>query len=484
MFQPNVKLTPPKSKYGFDIIADIGKLRFLRHNQIDEIFDSFKNRNVHIPKRSIENLCHTFLLYLVAVHLESLPKLTMLIENQGGYVIHIDTTNTKGNPQLLMIKDNWSGIRLIAASIPTEAADYVKPHLEMLQKQLRNPVAAIRDMGEGIENALNEVFSGVFIITCHYHFLRAVGQRLFNSMYFKFQRRVDRTGIKKNLRKLQKQFKKRKVTEERDDALSFLKYVFAYKKDGNGLGYPFSLPATDFYRRCEEVRPKVHKMILVRAKDNVSSPCLSQLENTLNLLNPPPAIRGRIHSEFIKLDRRWNWFETIRKALRYRNGLIPLNTKGFLSNKELESGRKMVDKLQKDIDEFVKQGDCGKDRYLKRTLRGISELIAERKDELFVPNVVVNINGNKRVKKLPRTNNPIEQDFRSLRRHGRRIRGDGDVERIVQRDGPGLAIVKNLELRDYVRSVYGRPDRMALRFANVSSESLEMARALFYVEKG
>lgn len=266
--------------------------------------------------------------------------------------------------------------------------------------------------------------------------------------------------------------------------MSFLKYVFAYKKDGNGLGYPFSLPATDFYRRCEEVRPKVHKMILVRAKDNVSSPCLSQLENTLNLLNPPPAIRGRIHSEFIKLDRRWNWFETIRKALRYRNGLIPLNTKGFLSNKELESGRKMVDKLQKDIDEFVKQGDCGKDRYLKRTLRGISELIAERKDELFVPNVVVNINGNKRVKKLPRTNNPIEQDFRSLRRHGRRIRGDGDVERIVQRDGPGLAIVKNLELRDYVRSVYGRPDRMALRFANVSSESLEMARALFYVEKG
>ncbi len=484
MFQPNVKLTPPKSKYGFDIIADIGKLRFLKHNQIDEIFDLYKNRNVHIPKRSIENLCHMFLLYLVAVHLESLPKLTMLIENQGGYVIHIDTTNTKGNPQLLMIKDNWSGIRLIAASIPTDAADYVKPHLEMLQKQLRNPVAAIRDMGEGIENALNEVFPGVFIITCHYHFLRAVGQRLFNSMYFKFQRRVDRTGIKKNLRKLQKRFKKRKVTEERDDALSFLKYVFAYKKDGNGLGYPFSLPATDFYRRCEEVRPKVHKMILVRAKDNVSSPCLSQLENTLNLLNPPPAIRGRIHSEFIKLDRRWNWFETIRKALRYRNGLIPLNTKGFLSNKELESGRKMVDKLQKDIDEFVKQGDCGKDRYLKRTLRGISELIAERKDELFVPNVVVNINGNKRVKKLPRTNNPIEQDFRSLRRHGRRIRGDGDVERIVQRDGPGLAIVKNLELRDYVRSVYGRPDRMALRFANVSSESLEMARALFYVEKG
>jgi len=215
-------------------------------------------------------------------------------------------------------------------------------------------------------------------------------------------------------------------------------------------------------------------------KDNVSSPCLSQLENTLNLLKPPPAVRGRIHSEYLKLDGRWTWFEKIRKALRYRNGLVPLNTKGFLSNKELETGRKMIDKLQKVIDVFVKQGDCGKDRYLKRTLRGICELIAERKDELFVPNVVVNINGKKRVKKLPRTNNPIEQDFRSLRRHGRRIRGDGDVERIVQRDGPGLAIVKEyLNLEINVRCVYGRLDQMHLRFANVSSESLKRAKALF-----
>ena len=479
MFQSQVKLTPSKSKYGFDIIANIGKLRFLEHDQIDEIFDSFKNRGVHIPKRSIENLCLTFLFYLVAVHLENLPKLAMLIENQRGYLIHIDTTNTKGSPQLLLIKDNWSGIRLLAASIPTDAADYVKPHLETLRMQFGNPVAAIRDMGDGIEIALNEVFPGVYVITCHYHFLRAVGQRLFNSIYFNFQRRVDRTGIKKNLRKLQKRFKKRKATEERDDALSFIKYIFAYKEDGNGLGYPFSLPATDFYRRCEEVRPKVRKRILARAKDNVSSPCLSQLENTLNLLKPPPAVRGRIHSEYLKLDGRWTWFEKIRKALRYRNGLVPLNTKGFLSNKELETGRKMIDKLQKVIDVFVKQGDCGKDRYLKRTLRGICELIAERKDELFVPNVVVNINGKKRVKKLPRTNNPIEQDFRSLRRHGRRIRGDGDVERIVQRDGPGLAIVKNLELGDYVRCVYGRLDQMHLRFANVSSESLKRAKALF-----
>jgi len=102
----------------------------------------------------------------------------MLIENQRGYLIHIDTTNTKGSPQLLLIKDNWSGIRLLAASIPTDAADYVKPHLETLRMQFGNPVAAIRDMGDGIEIALNEVFPGVYVITCHYHFLRAVGQRL------------------------------------------------------------------------------------------------------------------------------------------------------------------------------------------------------------------------------------------------------------------------------------------------------------------
>ena len=144
----------------------------------------------------------------------------------------------------------WSGIASPAASIPTEAADHVGPYIKTIHEGLGNPVAAVRDKGDGITNALEEVFPGIYIIACHFHFLQAVGTRL------------------------------------------------------------------------------------------------------------------------------------------------------------------------------------------------------------FVPNVEVMVNGRQKVKKLPRTNNILEQEFRSLRRHGRRVRGDWDVEPSVQKDGVGLAIAENLKIKEYVRQAY------------------------------
>ena len=106
-------------------------------------------------------------------------------------------------------------------------------------------------------------------------------------------------------------------------------------------------------------------------------------------------------------------------------------------------------------------------------------MIGERRDELFAPNVIIEVNGKRELIRLPRTNNTVEQDFRSYRRHSRRIRGDSDVERTVQRDGVGLAIVKNLEDERYLRLVYGRLEQMPQRFAEVSPSSMEVARSLF-----
>lgn len=479
VFRSQVKLTPPGSMYGFDIVVESGSLRFLEHKQIGEIHEYFWCRGVDIPLKTIENLCQRFLWYCVAVHLECFPRLAGLLEKQGGYVLHADSTTTKGSPGLFLMKDSWSGIRLLAASISGESTAQVIPHLRVLQKRLGNPIAAIRDMGRGIEAAVLEVFPGVYVITCHYHVLRDVGLRLFDTVYPRFQRRVDQTGVKKRLRVLQRQFLTRGLSEERDMAIEFLTYLFGYKRDGNGVAYPFSLPVVDFYRRCEEIQSKVRRVILSRAKDNICSPCLHRLGDALNLLRPPPAVNGRSHAEYLKIMERWKWFERVRCALRYRNGPVPLNTEGFLSDQELESGRKMLDDLQKKIAEFVAYDDAGADRSLKQVLRGISKLLAERREELFVPNVVVGVNGRQRVRRLPRTNNALEQDFRGMRRHARRIRGDGDVERTVQRDGAGLAIVANLELREYVRCVYGSFDQMAGRFAEVSMSSLRESKALF-----
>jgi len=479
VFYPQTRVTPKKSIHGFDVLVEVGRLRFLEHKQISEIHSFFLRKGVVIPPRTLEHLCLRFLYYVVAVHLESVSDLALIFEKQGGYIGHVDATTTKGTPGTLLIKDGWSGIRLLAASIPTEATDFVLPYLQMIQLYFGNPIALVRDMGKGIEAAINEIFVGVYVITCHFHFLRAVGLRLFDTLYPRFRGRVYRTGVIKKLRSIRKQCTKRKASLERDQAIEFLEYLLAYKKDGNGIAYPFSLPVVDFYRRCNEIQEMTHSIILENARNNRSSPCLSRLQDALHLLRPSPVVNVRIHADFDRIMRRWQWFERVREALRYRNGPVPLNTEGSLSTKELETGRKMIDILRDDIESFIEQNDSD-DCSLKQTLQGISELINERREELFVPNVTVTIDGEKQLKQLPRTNNSVEQDFRKMRRHARRIRGDMDVERSVQRDGVGLAIVANLSIDEYVQCVYGSLDLMAYRFATVSEDTLEKAKALFW----
>jgi hypothetical protein len=66
----------------------------------------------------------------------------------------------------------------------------------------------------------------------------------------------------------------------------------------------------------------------------------------------------------------------------------------------------------------------------------------------LAPNVEVQTTKRKRVIRLERTNNGVEQDFRSIRRHGRRLRGNKDVEGLVQKEGVGLLLLLNMELRD------------------------------------
>ena len=483
IYYPPKKLTPPRSKYGFNLLVEIGQYRFQEHRQIKEISAILKKRNITVPLRTIENLTHRFLRYTVAVHLESLPLLAKFLKRNGGYAFQIDGSTTSGSPELLLVKDGFSGIRLLATSIPTESCDHVQPIVEMIRNHFGEPICAIRDGGDGIRNALRNTFSEIYIITCHYHFLGNVGERLLAKKYRSFQRRVHKTGILKKLRALKKRILHRKASDERDEALKLVEYVLDYKADAHGLGFPFSVATMDFYRRCEEIRPIVQNSILERASAFQGSPCLIRLKNALDLLQPPPAVRGRIHAEYLQLFDHWNWFERIRKALRYRNGPIPLNNRGYLSDRELEKGRSELDTLQEEIKDFLKLKVDTKDRNLKRLLRGVSELLLERRGELFAPNVELDVNGKKEFRKLPRTNNAVEQDFRKIRRYWRRIMGNSDVEKNVQKQGVGQAIVANLEIKEYVSVVYRGLENMASRFAMVSPDALERANDLFNFQR-
>jgi hypothetical protein len=478
-------LVPPGSKYGYDLIAETGKLRFLEHKQIKEIVEEFSRRGIGVPGRTIQSLCDRFLLYIIAVHWESLPRLSQLFKTRGGYVLHIDGSGKCG-PMVLLMKEGWTGIRLLTTQIESEAAKNVVPYLKQIEQNFGNPVAIVSDMSDGILAAIPDVFPDTYVIICHYHFLRSVGLKLFEPFYPRFRNKVNHRGVKVKLRVVRGILRRRNDLDE-DEALTLAiaEYVLAYEKDGNGLAYPFSLPAVDFYRRCVEAKERTRKAILARSKRNMSSKLLCRLEEILNRLSPPPAVLGRLQTDFEALCVRWTWFQRIRIALRYRNGPIPLSTTIRLSDKDLEKGRSKLDRILTKISAYnAKVGIDHHGRGLGKALKKIAEMIMERRDNLFAPNVLVKADGKLKVRRLPRTNTPEEWEFRMARRHGRRIRGNSNIEQQFQRDGPGMLMVQNLRDRKYVQLVYGSTGQMATRFSTVSQESLERAKSYMGVSPG
>ncbi|HLF07351.1 MAG TPA: transposase [Thermoplasmata archaeon] len=478
VFRPENRLVPPGSIYSYDVIVEAGRLRFHEHKLIREIEEGFRKRGLRIPRRTVQWLCERFMEFVFAVHLESLPLLAAFLERQGGYVLHLDGSG-RGRMVILM-KDGWSKVRLLAVPVASEAEEHVAPLLRLLKERLGIPVAVVCDDSKGLWAAVRAVFPGTYIILCHFHFLRDIGVKLFEPLYPRFRNKLDRLGVKKKLRTLRRVLRRSEEPDAEERlALELVEHILSYEREGKGLAYPLSLPAVSFYRRCEETGARVRKAILARAQENKQSVFLSSLEDALRLLKPPPIVLGRLNAEFLALEERWRWFERVRRALRYRNGPIPLSTQVRLSEKDLEKGRRKLDWVRMKIEEFDESGGVEyHDRELRKALRKVGTYIDKHHDSLFAPNVEVGAGRMKTVKRLPRTNASVEMDFRRLRRHGRRIRGNADVEPQVQRDGAGMLVAENLKDPEYVRLIYGSSSRIAGRFAGVPLADIRQAKSL------
>ncbi|MGQ9582046.1 MAG: hypothetical protein ACUVV6_00845 [Thermoplasmatota archaeon] len=169
-FHPEQRLTPPRSKYGCDIIAEPGRRRFLENKQLQEIPDDFCARGIGVPGRTIQWLADRFLLLVMAVQLESIPWLSQFLRAQGEFALHVDGSGSSG-PMVLLLRDGWSGIRLLAAQIRSEASESVTPHLTTIKQWFGPPVAVTRDLGEGVAAAVRDAYPGIYVIIFHYHFL-------------------------------------------------------------------------------------------------------------------------------------------------------------------------------------------------------------------------------------------------------------------------------------------------------------------------
>ena len=471
IFAPD-PITPPKSTHTFDLIARVGQRRFLAHQQFSEIQEELAERGVQVPSRTLQWLADRFTLYTVAVHLESLALLARKLQEQGGYVLLIDGTGKAGR-MVLQLTDGWGRGVLLSATVPNESQEALVPVLRQLDALLGRPVAAVRDMSKGIDKALRAAWPGLLILTCHMHFLRAEGITFFDRFYPRFRLTVNRRGVKTRLFALRKKLRKAKgKSREARQSLAWAEEILAFKRSGEGLPYPFFLAEVEFYRRCERVWGAVRRVLSRPGRRATGAP-YRKLEEILGRLFLPRPGQRQLAETCDKLEERWAWFQRLRRVLRFRNGPIPLSTERRLSEKALEKGRRKLDGFLTKVKQVP-----GAERALRHDLGKVAKDLRARREELFAPNVVVAVNSRRVVRPIPRTTAWAEGQFRRLRRHGRRIRGNSEVESLVQREGPGLLLMENLRDAKYVHLVYRTLARQGERFAHVKDETLFTARKL------
>jgi hypothetical protein len=102
---------------------------------------------------------------------------------------------------LLVCLDGWRGWVLMAARIDTESPLQMGPVVEKTVSLFGEPVATVRDLGEGGRCAVEPLRKrGIPDLICHYHFLAAVGSKLFDLPYGCLRSTLRTTRVRADLR--------------------------------------------------------------------------------------------------------------------------------------------------------------------------------------------------------------------------------------------------------------------------------------------
>ena len=268
------ELVPPWAKFGYDVLVHVGKEVFLHCRQDKEIISGLASKRIGISPSEIAYLAKKFIVYLAIAHREAQARIREAMCLRGGYILHLDGTCEGDSPHLISALDGIPEIVLDNVKVPSESAERLIPFLRRIKQAYGNPLAVVIDMGKGILGAVKEVFKGVAVFICHFHFLRDIGKDLFAGENDVLRSQLKEHGIQGALRKKAAQFKKiidshphlteclaaslkngkvQKWTLEEMfvvTAYTFIQWALEGKKDGrHGYGFPFARPYLTFYKR-------------------------------------------------------------------------------------------------------------------------------------------------------------------------------------------------------------------------------------------
>lgn len=448
--------------------------RFIDGRSESEIVKDFKHRNVLISRQEVSRLSRISIKSISQMHFERTDEIKKLVERNGGYILHIDGTIDGDYESLLICYDSISGVILYSAQVDTESSENVKPMLEFLKNNLGAPLCGMTDLGTKIRSACEEVFPDVPFAVCRFHFLRDLGKDLLENNYLTMVKYVKSLKIMSKLERLLKEIEKKIDIKEtlievesgysasldsfnRLFAWVILKDITSYK-EGTGYGYPFDLPILKFVTRilywwdffstkkseCNEI--KMILKIIKRVKESAEICELTKKVMDINEL-----------------------FESLRNAMKINDEKTPLSAD--VPKDAPEIIHQKCNEVIETMEGYLSVATMP--THVHRAVKHIIEQYRKWENYLFVPDFAVEINGKKRVYRVPSTNNQLEAKIRMMRRLFRKHGGDKEIGKRVTELGCDVLLFQNVTNPQYIRSLFGNIDKIPYILRKVNNVQIK-----------
>lgn len=476
-----LQLVQSRCNVAYDLLVFVGQALFQRHRNIEEVRIELLAYNVRISASEIGYLGRKFIMYLAIAHRQATPRIRHAMNLAGGYVLHLDATHDGNAPVLMTSMDSLSKFVLANVKLPSEDGDDIADFLRKLKASYGTPRACVHDMGKGICKAVAEVFPGTPDFVCHFHFLRDIGKDLLEPAYGELRRCLRKhsasTQLSALIREVRAEFeyeqqltqcaimtKALKSGEHHDIEPATAIYLLALwalqgKHEGDGYGFPFDRPLLVFAERIIEL-DRLLPDLVNRFGDGNKLFC--KFAKLVTLIANDLELQQKVE----ELKWRSIIFDQLRDAMR----IAPVDGGNGLNDdvtaEAMTSIRQGVEKFRQGLDN---------DRRLAADplCRKIAAQIDKYGDKLFADPIVVKTPNGTIIIYPQRTNNILEQFFRSFRRGERRKTGNDSLCRTLQTMLADTPLIQNLDNTRYMEILLNGKANLEELFAEIGLSPLE-----------
>lgn len=474
-------IVPPCANVGYDVIVFIGRLIFCDHHTLAETLLELKKRNIPISSSEVAYLAQKFIIYLSILHQQAGSILKRKLNQNGGYILHIDGTSEGASPHLISAIDEVSNFVLANVKVPGEKKEQVVPFLKEIKEYYGEPLAVTSDMGQAFLGAIAEAFPGIPNYVCHFHFLRDLGKDLMEKEYSIIRAKLKHYRISTQLRyRLHYYFEEETQNIELDQLDEMIEtpnptgmedsqiikqvchilllWVLDGKNCGNGFGFPFDRPHKEFYQRLCLLSQKLKLAQKRCGNDKTASKIIKKIIEDLK----PLADDVECRTAFQILSEKEDVFDRLRSALAIAS---PDTSNGLNDNGE-DVKISAIENRVKEFKEDLLKAECYKNTDYQKLINQIDKYWAM----LFSDPITISSPDGDFFIQPQRTNNILEQFFRGIRRLHRRTTGNNSMCKKLQSMFADTPLVKNLDKPDYMCLILNGKKSLEERFADISHD--------------